>query len=82
MVYEVIAIEEKDFPVVTVRTSKYKVILNRFLESQLERGRIDAKDIKTSHKTIQTALRKLAKKQNKDLEIVVDENKVVFIKKL
>jgi len=80
--YEVKGIDEKDFPIVTVRTSKYKVILNRFIESQLERGKVNASDIRTDAKVIQTALRKLAKKMGKDFEIVVNEDKEVFIRKL
>lgn len=82
MSYEIEAIEEKDYPVVKTRTSKYTVIINRFLGSQLERGKINCADIPTDAKQIQTALRRIVKKMGKDIEIVVNDKKEVFMKKL
>lgn len=82
MSYEVQPVEEKDFPIVTNRTSKYTVVINRFINSQLERGKINCSDITAESSAIQTALRKIAKKLSKDLDIVVNEQKEVFIRKL
>lgn len=82
MSYEVSPVEEKDFPVVTNRTSKYTIVLNRFINSQFERGKINCSDITAEPSAIQTALRKIAKKLSKDMDIVVNEKKEVFIKKL
>lgn len=82
MPHEVQPVEEKDFPIVTNRTSKYTVVINRFINSQLERGKINCSDVSATSQAIQTALRKIAKKLSKDLDIVVNEQKEVFIRKL
>ena len=86
MSYEVKAVEQKDFPISTIRSSKYTVIMNRFIDSQLERASIDVSDITkgigiSEDKKIQTALRKLADKKSLEVEIIV-QNKIVFIRKL
>jgi len=82
MTYEIKPVEDKEFPIVPTRSSKYAIILARFISSQLERGKVNCADIKTNPKAIQTSLRKQAKKLGMELEIVVNEDKEVFIKKI
>jgi len=74
------AIEERDFPKV-FRTSMYDNILKRFRESQFERAK-EKIDVKTNYKTIQSALRRRAKKLNMSVDIVINPDKTIFIKKV
>lgn len=79
---EFVAIEKaEDFPKVT-RTSAYKKILKDFLASQLQRAEADGSDLQGKPTTIRSALKRTAKKMNLDLDIVVDENKKISIRKV
>jgi hypothetical protein len=80
MSFEFKDVSEKDFPIVAVRNSVYKNVINDFIETQLQRGTVDLSGIAKPVKVIQTSLRRNAKGRN--IEIVVNESKIAFFKKL
>lgn len=80
MSFEFKDVNENDFPVVSVRTSVYKQVVNDFIESQLQRGSVDLSGLSATQKQIQSGLRRVAKDRN--LEITVNDKKIAFIKKI
>ena len=81
MPYEFKDVSKVNFPVVSVRSSVYKNIINEFKATQLERALVDLSNLTATAKQIRSALRRIARDTN--IEITeVTEDKKLFIRKV